>query len=121
MNSLAFCLAELGDVYSKLLKEVNSGDDSGVPTVRHNEAWVTCQHLPELQEELQDNGHRLSKYLATRLVYHEFKQEIFERLYFTETSTVSPLTTSTSCLTLEAILTRRQDGLLSLVEQTPAP
>merc|ERR1712087_615009 len=71
--------------------------------------------------ELQESGHRLVKYLATRLVYHEMKHELFERLYFAPASMASPLTTSVGCLTLEAILARRQDGLLSLVEQTPSP
>lgn len=131
MSSLGFCLVEMGGIYNKLLSAVNSGDDSGVPTVRHNDARRQIfEELPELQDGLQERGHALARYLATRLVYFELRQELFEQLYFVAPAPAAPGTSSSgadtprsrgTCMTLEEVIARRQDGLLFLVAQTPAP
>jgi len=148
LSSLGFCLAELDGIYNKLFKAVNSGDDSDVPTLRHNDARrQICVELPELQDFMRERcGHSLAKYLAQRLVFFELRQDLFERLYFTPESAVAgadrpgstaatPLAggtetvgmsflvdsgpASSSCLSLEAMLARWQDGLLSIVARTP--
>ncbi|CAE7781489.1 unnamed protein product [Symbiodinium pilosum] len=142
LSSIGFCLAELADVHTKLFKMVNSGDDDGCPTARHNEArMLICEELPELQESLLHKGQTLAKYLAARLVYHELRSELFERLYFvtapgggiaTPSSAVGSFTPRTSTtpasflqdsagglLTLKEIVASRQNSFLSLVEQAP--
>ncbi|CAE8706109.1 unnamed protein product [Polarella glacialis] len=145
LTSVGFCLSELGGVYSKLVNEVNSGDDSACPTMRHNDARrLICEELPDLQEALLERGQCLVRYLAARLVYFELRAELFERLYFhapaqtalggvgtpagaagsVTPSVTTPIASSaegSSCLTLEAIVSRRQDSFLGLIEETPAP
>ena len=47
--------------------EINSGDDDGCPTARHNEArMLICEELPELQDSLLYRGQTLARYLAAR-------------------------------------------------------
>ncbi|CAE7533975.1 unnamed protein product [Symbiodinium sp. CCMP2456] len=144
LSSIGFCLAELADVHTKLFKMVNSGDDDGVPTARHNEArMLICEELPELQESLLHQGQTLARYLAARLVYHELRAELFEKLYFvavpgggtpTPSNAVGSFTPRASTtpasflesgsgptlLTLKDIVACRQNSFLSLVEQAPS-
>eukprot|EP00439_Symbiodinium_sp_Y106_P042445 s1603_g5.t1 len=144
LSSIGFCLAELADVHTKLFKMVNSGDDDGVPTARHNEArMLICEELPELQESLLHQGQTLARYLAARLVYHELRAELFEKLYFvavpgggtpTPSNAVGSFTPRASTtpasflesgpgptlLTLKDIVASRQNSFLSLVEQAPS-
>ncbi|CAK9026447.1 unnamed protein product [Durusdinium trenchii] len=83
LASIGFCCGELAEVQAKLFKMINSGDDDGCPTARHNEArMLICEELPDLQETLLYQGQTLARYLAARLVYHELRSELFEKLYF---------------------------------------
>lgn len=137
LSSIGFCCGELAEVQAKLFKMINSGDDDGCPTARHNEArMLICEELPDLQESLLYRGQTLAKYLAARLVYYELRSELFEKLYFkssmggtpTPSGSITPGATMTSTflpenagttLTLKDVVLSRQNSFLSLIEQTP--
>lgn len=136
LSSIGFCCGELAEVQAKLFKMINSGDDDGCPTARHNEArMLICEELPDLQESLLYRGQTLAKYLAARLVYYELHSELFEKLYFkssvggtpTPSGSITPGATMTSTflpenattLTLKDVVLSRHNSFLSLIEQTP--
>lgn len=138
LSSIGFCCGELAEVQAKLFKMINSGDDDGCPTARHNEArMLICEELPDLQESLLYRGQTLAKYLVARLVYYELRSELFEKLYFkssmvggtpTPSGSITPGATMTSTflpenagttLTLKDVVLSRQNSFLSLIEQTP--
>lgn len=139
LSSLGFCLEELNGVYAKLVSAVNSGDDSDVPTLRHNDARRRiCEELPEMQDSLREHcGFALARYLANRLVYHELRQDLFEKLYYEKpapNAAATPMSASEcsgygadffptdvrpSCVTMQDIVAQRQEPFLGLVSKTP--
>ena len=141
LSSFGFCCGELAEVQAKLFKMINSGDDDGCPTARHNEARMAiCEELPDLQESLLCHGQTLARYLAARLVYYELRSELFEKLYFKTplvfgagtptpaSGSITPGATMTTSsflqetqptLTLKDVVLSRQNSFLSLIEQTP--
>jgi len=130
ISSFGFCLTEMNGIYNKLLDAVNTGDDSGVPTVRHNNARKQIyEDLPELMECVQERGQAVATCLATRLVYLELRQPLFEQLYFVPPQvsgsnvSLDQLTPRSSDMlaSFEAIITQRQSGFLYLASQVPTP
>lgn len=130
--SLGFCLAELRRIHSRIKQYVDSGDDADCPTQRVNEArMMTMQELPDLEDELEQIGKVIVKYLTARVLFSEMQKEFFEKLYFEPTSKGSSTPRgSTSgdttppvvgCLTLQGLLQQRGDSLMSLVKNCPAP
>jgi len=86
---------------------------------------------------VQERGINLAKYLATRLVYHELKQELFGNIYkepgaAAGAALVSPRggaatpaapadddSDGPSCLTLQTVIQRKAGSLSALVSQIP--
>eukprot|EP00929_Paragymnodinium_shiwhaense_P046365 TRINITY_DN2359_c1_g1_i2.p1 TRINITY_DN2359_c1_g1~~TRINITY_DN2359_c1_g1_i2.p1 ORF type:complete len:2245 (-),score=566.54 TRINITY_DN2359_c1_g1_i2:77-6811(-) len=147
--SLGFCIKEMTSIYKQTHSLINKGDDVNNPTVRHNDARrQVVQELPELMENLQNQGGSMVGYLAARLVYWELKSDLFEKMYFKyvappdramtpttprkgSTDASTPRKSSaeleeddgmeTPVLTFEAILQQCEAGFLSIAATTPAP
>eukprot|EP00913_Durusdinium_trenchii_P012766 g11986.t1 len=126
LASIGFCCGELAEVQAKLFKMINSGDDDGCPTARHNEArMLICEEKLNVRVLMSDLGEvvhslfRARRYLAARLVYHELRSESATPGAATNATTGSFLQEGGALLTLKDVVLSRQNSFLSLIEQTP--